>query len=279
MRTSVMIVLFLVALSIPVLPQNLGYDVDALPTNIGGKSEFKRVFEQQLIYPSSALKKKIGGKVTINFVVMSDRTVSNVNLISSGNADIDKEAMRLFKLYQWVPAIKDGKYINYNLSVSFDFDPDKYSKICYERGFVNFKYLKDFKIESSGNNQYFEKWKIDSTEKLYPTPDQFPRYPKGDYALQDFIKENLEYPRQAQLSNLQGTVLLRFVVEPSGLVTNIGVEKPLGGGCDQEAVRILEMIKWYPGIFGDKLVRVQMKLPIHFVLDNEFKDNSMGEQK
>ena len=243
----------------------IAYSVDIFPNNVGGKSEFKRVFEQELIYPADALKKKIGGKVTINFVVMKDSSVSNITVVGSGFPDLDKEAMRLFKLYQWVPGIKDSQYISAYWSVVFDFNPDKYSKICRQRGFVNVEYVKDATIDTTG--------------KIYTAPEQFPMYPKGNYALQDFIKENLEYPRQAQLSNLQGTVILSFIVEPSGLITNIGIDNSVGGGCDQEAIRILELIKWYPGKHQDKLVRAKMTFPFYFILNEDFKDNSSSEQK
>ena len=241
------------------------FNVDVLPTNVGGKAEFKRVFEQELVYPSGSLSKKIGGKVVFNFVVMKDSSVTNLQASESEALDINTEARRLFKLYQWVPAIKNGQYVNANWSVTFDFNPEKYSKICRDRGFQKFKYLPKTTIDSSGT--------------IYKSPEQFPAYQKGNYALQDFIKENLEYPRQAQLSNIQGTVILRFVVEPSGLVTNIGVQNTIGGGCEQEAIRVLELIKWYPAKNGDRLVRAQMTFPFYFILNEEFKDNSAGEQK
>ena len=79
--------------------------------------------------------------------------------------------------------------------------------------------------------------------------------------------------------SIQGTVVLRFVVEPSGLVTNIGIAKAVGGGCDQEAIRVLQMIKWYPAKKNEKLVRAQMTFPFYFILNDEFRDNSGGEQK
>jgi TonB family protein len=241
------------------------FNVDVLPTNVGGKTELKRVFDQELVYPSSSLSQKISGKVTFNFTVMKDSSVTNIQASESGAPDINIEALRLFKLYQWVPALKNGQMVNANWSVTFDFDPYKYSKICRERGFQKFKYLPKIKIDSSGI--------------IYKNPEQFPMYQKGNYALMDFIKENLEYPRQAQLSNIQGTVVLRFVVEPSGLVTNVGVEKGIGGGCDQEALRVLQLIKWYPAKNENKLVRAQMTFPFYFILNEEFKDNSAGEQK
>lgn len=243
----------------------IGYTVDVLPSNVGGKSEFKRVFEQELIYPENLLKNKIGGKVVMNFALKKDSAISSVTFVSSGVTELDVEAGRIFKLYQWVPAIKSGQYITANWSCTFEFNPGKYSKICRERGFIKMEYIKDETIDSSG--------------KIIKEPEQFPMYPKGNYALQDFIKANLEYPHQAQASNLQGTVVLRFVVEPSGLVTNIGVDKSVGGGCDQEAVRVLQMIKWYPAKNNGKLVRAQMTFPFYFILNDEFKDNASGEQK
>jgi TonB family protein len=239
--------------------------VDVFPTNVGGKHEFKRVFEQELVYPENSLQQKIGGKVTIQFTILKSASIANVKLISCGTAEIDAEAMRLFKLYLWVPAIKEEQYVNADWSVAFDFDPAKYSKICKSRGFVKFNYLQDAAIDSTG--------------KIYSSGAQMPAYQKGNYALQDFIKENLEYPRQAQLSNIQGTVVLSFVVEPSGLVTNIGVDKPIGGGCAEEAVRLLEMIKWYPGKYDEKFARVKMTYPFYFILNEDFKDNSATEQK
>ena len=266
MKKALVFFLLFIGLRIISLGQlQVGYNLDVSPMNVGGKAEFKRVFEQELIYPASSLKKRIGGKVAFTFIVNKDSSVSNIVVSKSSAPDINMEADRLFKLYQWVPAIKGGQYIDLSASVTFEFNPDKYAKICRERGFQKFRYLPKTKIDSSGT--------------VYKNPEQMPMYQKGNYALQDFIKENLEYPRQAQLSNIQGTVILRFVVEPSGLITNIGIENSIGGGCDQEAMRVLELIKWYPGKHENKLVRTQMTFPFYFILNEEFKDNSAGEQK
>lgn len=241
------------------------FNVESLPTNAGGKAEFKRVFEQELIYPKASLAKKIDGKVTISFTLRKDSTATDIVVTQSPAKDLEAEALRLFGYYQWIPAVKSGAYVTTKWEVTFSFDSGKYDKICRERGYRQIKYL--------------PKMKVDSSMRIYQAADQMPMYQKGTFALQDFIKENLEYPRQAQLSNIQGTVMVSFVVEPSGLPTNICVTKSVGAGCDQEAARIIEMIKWYPAKIGDKLVRAQMSYPIYFVLNEDFKDNSAGEQK
>ena len=211
------ILLFLLLLSAAGFSQ-VNFNVESLPANVGGKAEFRRVFEQELIYPKASLAKKIDGKVTIAFTLRKDSTVTDVVVTESPADDIKAEALRLFRLYQWIPAVKNGAFVNTKWEVSFNFDSGKYDKICKERGYRQFKYL--------------PKMQVDSSMKIYQTADQMPMYQKGNFALQDFIRENLEYPRQAQLSNIQGTVMLDFVVEPSGLPTNICVTKSVGGGCD-----------------------------------------------
>jgi TonB family protein len=241
------------------------FNVDVLPTNVGGKAEFNRMFEQELIYPENSLIKKIGAKVTINFVVMKDSSVANVKIVSCGVIDIDKEAMRLFKLYQWVPAVKKGEYVNANWTVNFNFNPGKYPKICRKRGFQKFQYGSEIP---------------DSSSIIYKNPKELPAYKNGNYALQDFINKNLEYPRQAQLGNIQGTVIVRFVIEPNGLVSNVGIAKSTGGGCNEEAIRVFRLLgNWVPGKNSGKIVRTQTTLPFVFQLKEDFKDNSSGEQK
>src|SRR3954469_968948 len=229
----------------------IGYNVDVLPSNIGGKTELKRIFKQELRYPTGSLEKKEGGEVIINFVIQVDSTVSDVKIKKSISPEIDAEALRLFKLLQWYPTVKNGELAACNWNTSFLFEPDKYVKICKERGYVNFPYIS----------------KADTSGIIEKKVQQVPMYPEGNFALKDFIKANLEYPRQAQLSNLQGVVLVQFVVEPSGLVTNIGIKKSVGGGCDEEAIRVLKLIKWYPAKKNELLVRVERTYPFFFVLN------------
>ncbi|MDQ3048956.1 MAG: energy transducer TonB [Bacteroidota bacterium] len=262
MKNKTILLLFLFC-SASVFAQ-IQHMVDVYPTNVGGRPEFKRVFEQELRYPEKALLNKTGGKVMISFSVRNDSTIRDLKLVSSGSPELDKEALRLFKLYRWVPAIKEGEFVNGGHNVTFHFEPDKYKKICKSRGFVNPVYVQE---------------KVDTTSTICAFPDQIPMYDKGMYALQDFIKSNLEYPRQAQLANIQGTVVLSFIVEPSGYITNIGVEKSVAGGCDQEAIRVLQLIKWYPAKKNDQLVRAKASYPFYFILNEDFKDNAAGEQK
>ncbi len=71
----------------------------------------------------------------------------------------------------------------------------------------------------------------------------------------------------ARESGIQGTVYATFVVEPDGRITNVGILRGIGGGCDEEAIRVIRnMPRWKPGKQRSKAVRVQFNMPIRFVL-------------
>ena len=94
-----------------------------------------------------------------------------------------------------------------------------------------------------------------------------PEFPGGMDALYKYLSENLHYPEQAMENGIQGRVYIRFVIEIDGRVTNAKVVRGIGGGCDEEALRVVNaMPKWTPGKQHDKAVRVWYNLPINFKL-------------
>lgn len=94
-----------------------------------------------------------------------------------------------------------------------------------------------------------------------------PTFPGGDAALYKWLGENLKYPEEAKELGIQGRVFVSFVVEPDGSPSNVVVKRGIGGGCDEEAIRIVKaMPKWSPGKQRGQPVRVQFNLPIKFTL-------------
>lgn len=92
-------------------------------------------------------------------------------------------------------------------------------------------------------------------------------FPGGAKAWGKFLNDNLEYPRMAKRSNIQGKVYLNFVVDKEGNVSDIEVVRGIGGGCDDEAIRVLKMApKWNPGLQRGNPVKSRMSLYIHFLL-------------
>ncbi len=83
----------------------------------------------------------------------------------------------------------------------------------------------------------------------------------------EYLETNLQYPQEAKNVRLEGRVMVRFVVELDGSLKNIEVVKGIGGGCDEEAVRLIKNApKWSPGKNAGKPVRVEVTRPIAFKL-------------
>lgn len=111
-----------------------------------------------------------------------------------------------------------------------------------------------------------EEQEVAETE-IFTVVEEAPSFPGGDAARIKFLQENIKYPQIARESSIQGTVYVTFVVEKNGNVTDVRVLRGIGGGCDEEAVRVIKaMPKWNPGKQRGKPVRVQFNMPIKFTL-------------
>ena len=91
-----------------------------------------------------------------------------------------------------------------------------------------------------------------------------PHFEDPQMTLGTYLKNNLEYPDQARQFEIQGTVKLDFVVETDGRASNIMVENSVGGGCDNEAIRLIQNLIWTPGVKNDSLVRSRFSQEITF---------------
>ncbi len=107
---------------------------------------------------------------------------------------------------------------------------------------------------------------LDSGE-VFVFVEVIPEYPGGDQARLAYLRDNIKYPKKAREQGIQGTVYLTFVVEKDGNVSSVKVLRGIGGGCDEESVRVVSnMPKWKPGTQRGRQVRVQYSMPIKFTL-------------
>lgn len=103
--------------------------------------------------------------------------------------------------------------------------------------------------------------------QIFMVVESMPEFPGGESALYGYLAENIKYPQMAKESGIQGRVFVTFVVERDGSVTDVRVLRGIGGGCDEEAIRVVQnMPKWTPGKQRGKSVRVQYNLPVKFTL-------------
>ncbi len=105
-------------------------------------------------------------------------------------------------------------------------------------------------------------------QHIFIVVEQMPSFPGGQAALMKYLAEHIKYPELAKESGIQGRVFINFVVEPNGKIDHVKVLRGIGGGCDEEAVRVVKsMPKWIPGRQRGKPVRVSFNLPIKFTLE------------
>ncbi|NVO21201.1 MAG: M56 family metallopeptidase [Bacteroidetes bacterium] len=109
--------------------------------------------------------------------------------------------------------------------------------------------------------------KEDDGKTVYKVVDKMPEYPGGPDAMSKYMVGAIKYPKTAVEKGIMGTVYITFVVEKDGAISNVKVLRGVGGGCDEEALRVVgEMPNWIPGKNKGKAVRVQFNLPVKFAL-------------
>ena len=97
--------------------------------------------------------------------------------------------------------------------------------------------------------------------------ENYPEFPGGHSAFIKFLSRNLKYPANAVERGIEGKVLISFIIEKNGRLSNIKILRGIGYGCDEEAIRVLEKSpEWKPGIQNKQKVRVAYTLPINFSL-------------
>jgi protein TonB len=97
--------------------------------------------------------------------------------------------------------------------------------------------------------------------------ENYPEFPGGHSAFIKFLSRNLKYPANAVERGIEGKVLISFIIEKNGRLSNIKILRGIGYGCDEEAIRVLEKSpEWKPGIQNKQKVRVAYTLPINFNL-------------
>ncbi len=96
--------------------------------------------------------------------------------------------------------------------------------------------------------------------------------PAPGFSVPEYLQNNMHYPDEARKNNIQGRVIVKFIVDELGNIVDVHTIRGIGGGCDEEAQRVVAaMPKWKPGTQNGKLVKVYFTLPINFVLEDPKK--------
>lgn len=107
----------------------------------------------------------------------------------------------------------------------------------------------------------------EETDKIFQFVEEAPSPAGGYEGWVKYLQKSVKYPNQAKKMGISGIVYVSFIVDKDGSISDVSVTRSIGGGCDEEAMRVLKNApKWNPGKQRGNPVKVRMSLPIKFVL-------------
>lgn len=219
------------------------------PSFPGGKSALDAYMGRNVRYPIRDRESNIQGKVNLKFAVDTDGSVTDVIAVSGPSQTLKDAAIVAMKNSpKWIPGYKNGKLIKmpYTYEVSFTLSEDS------SNGAKIFKV-----VDNNVDNQAFAMLETQ------------PRFPGGIQKFLQYLGKNVKYPAEDRKSNLQGKVIVQFVIEKNGNLTDIKAIRSPSNAMSEEAVRVVSSSpKWIPGMQGGSFVRSQFTVPITFTLDN-----------
>ena len=217
--------------------------VEEMPQFVGGFNALNKFIGDNIQYPAQAKAEKAEGTVIANFVIRSTGKVENVRIERGVNALLDQEAARVIAIMpDWIPGKQHGKTVDVSYTIPIQFKLD-------------------------GNDQKKTAEQQKQSIEPYKVVEEMPEFHGGQEAFMKFIIENVKYPPQAMKDNVQGKVLVNFIVMSSGKIENAKVIQSVNAELDNEALRVVKsMPVWKPGKQGGKVVDVEYTMPIQFKL-------------
>ena len=117
-------------------------------------------------------------------------------------------------------------------------------------------------------------------DSTYIVSEKHPEFPGGQIAMRDYLQNSLRYPENDREKNIQGLVIVNFVVEKNGSLSNVNILRGVTPTLDAEAMRVVEaMPAWIPGEQDGEVVRVSINLPIRFTLHGRLPKNKAPKSK
>ena len=127
--------------------------------------------------------------------------------------------------------------------------------------------MEDQEIKEDTKVEIIQRVEEVEEEQIFTIVEEMPTFPGGEAELFKYLGKNIRYPQMATDAGISGVVYVTFVVGKDGKITDVKVLRGIGGGCDEEAVRVVKsMPAWKPGKQRGKAVTVQYNLPIRFTL-------------
>ena len=224
--------------------------VEQMPEFPGGEQAMMKFVAENVKYPQEAKDKNISGRVFVSFVVEKDGSVNEVKVLRGIGGGCDEEAVRVISaMPKWKPGKQKGEPVRVSYQIPINFKLADESKQPAKKSDAS---KADIKPDKNG---------------VYQIVEEMPQYPGGEAAMMEFVAKNVVYPKEAQDKGISGRVFVSFIVEKDGSVSDVELKRGIGGGCDEEAIRVISaMPKWTPGKMKGEPVRVSYMMPVFFKL-------------
>ena len=250
-------------------------------------------------YPAIAQKNGIEGTVVIQFMVEKDGSLTGARIVRDIGGQCGEEALRVVNLMnqqgmKWIPGKQMGRpvRVQMNIPVRFKLDePAQFNTPAVEEVCTM---TESPAVEAPANPVLkppppppcgLGSYPPPPEEEIFKIVEEMPRFPGcealptteekkrcSEEELMQFIFQHLRFPATACEGAVEGTVVVRFVVEKDGSVTGAELMRDIGAQCGQEALRLINLMneqgsRWTPGRQRGRPVRVQYMLPIRFRLE------------
>ena len=218
---------------------------DKNPEFPGGMKAWQEYLLKTLKYPALAKANNIQGRVILSFTVGKDGSIEDIKILRGVGSGLDEEAVRVIALSpKWIPGTKDGVPV----------------KVSYTTPI-------NFALTATGNPATISTKPLAADVKDFSTVELLPEFIGGMAGWGKYLQSNLKYPAEAKSKNITGRVIMSFIVEKDGSLSEIKVIRGIGGGADEEALSVLQASpNWKPGIQDGRPVRVAYTMPIFFQL-------------
>ena len=225
--------------------------VEEQPQFPGGNVAMMKFLADNIKYPVEAQEKGLEGRVIANFVVEKDGSITDLKIVRGIDPLLDNEALRIIKMMpDWEPGKQKGEKVRVRFTLP-----------------TVFKLMEKDKSKATQKNENRLTENSDPTNEVFVVVEEQPLFPGGSEAMMNFLKEKINYPKEAQDKGIHGRVVVNFVVEKDGSITDLKIARGIDPLLDNEALRVIKsMPDWEPGKQKGEKVRVRFTLPVIFNL-------------
>lgn len=219
---------------------NVYNSVEQMPEFPGGLTQLFKEIEKNIQYPADALARQAHGKVVVQFIIEPDGHITNAHALNNADTSLSKAAAQaISNLPAWKPGMHNGQPVRVLSTIP-----------------VNFSFPGPVGLNPA-----------DGKGPIYSSVPHSAQFPGGLTAFGNFLAKTMRYPVYARKHNVEGRVIITFIVEPDGSLSNIHVLSSPEDDLSEEAIRVIGVSPlWIPGTLDGKPVRQQYTVPINFTL-------------